>query len=108
MMPARAASPFGPQPMGFVIFETERTLDAICDGRTSLSPDASPRAFIAYRGTYRPTGLVTRGDSASKPELIVDQVRHIRFESPTRIVATLVSGLPNHSSRLETVWERVG
>ena len=42
--------------MGFVIFETERTLDAICDGRTSLSPDASPRAFIAYRGTYRPTG----------------------------------------------------
>ena len=51
--------------MGFVIFETERTLGAICDGRTSLSPDASPRAFIAYRGTYRFDGakLVTCADN---------------------------------------------
>ena len=54
--------------MGFVIFVTERTLGAICDGRTSLSPNASPRAFIAYRGTYRFDGakLVTRADKRVK------------------------------------------
>ena len=102
--------PFGPQPMGFVIFETERTLGAICDGRTSRSPDPSSRGFIAYCGTYSFDGavLVTHADGASEPELIVDQVRNIRFESPTRMVATPVSDLPNQSSRLETVWERVG
>ena len=96
--------------MGFVIFETERMLGAICDGRTSGSADPSSRAFIANCGTYSFDGaeLVTHADGASQPELIVDQVRNVRFESPTRMVLTPVAGLRNQSSGLETVWERVG
>ena len=102
--------PFGPQPMGFVIFETERA------GRHLRRPDlAVARSLIArvHRQLAAPISfdgavLVTHADGASEPELIVDQVRNIRFESPTRMVATPVSDLPNQSSRLETVWERVG
>ena len=79
--------------MGFVIFETERTLGAICDGRTSRSSDPSSRGFIAYCGTYSFDGavLVTHADSASEQELIVDQVRNIRFSKARRaMVATPV------------------
>jgi hypothetical protein len=61
----------------------------VADGRASLPPDAPPRFFIAYTGTYRFDGvdLATRTDDASKPEFMVEQARRIRFESPSRLVA---------------------
>jgi hypothetical protein len=36
-----------------VIFESERMVVAIVDGRTSLPLDAPPRLFVACTGTYR-------------------------------------------------------
>jgi hypothetical protein len=36
-----------------VIFEAERMVVAIVDGRTSLPLDAPPRFFVAYTATYR-------------------------------------------------------
>lgn len=105
----RKLLPLGPQPSGFAIFEAERMLAALADARASLPPDAPPRFFVAYTGTYRFDGveLVTRADDASKPELVVDQVRRIRFEGENRLVAVPVSGLPGQSGT-EVVWERVG
>jgi hypothetical protein len=105
----RKLLPIGPKPKGFVIFEAERMLVAVVDARASLPPDAPPRFFVAYTGTYRFDGVepVTRADDASKPELIVDQVRRIRFEGDNRFVAVPVSGLPGQSGT-ELVWERVG
>jgi len=81
----------------------------VADGRVSLPPDAPPRLFVAYAGAYRFDGevLVTRADDASKPQLIVEQVRRMRFESPTRLVAIPISGVPGRSG-MELVWERIG
>src|SRR5690242_14192876 len=93
-------SPLGPHLIGTVAFEVERMVEIVADGRVSLPPDAPPRLFIAYTGAYRFDGetLVTRADDASRPELIVEQVRRIRFESPNRIVAIPVSGVPGGGS----------
>src|SRR5262245_30119974 len=100
--------PFGPRPIGFAIFEAERMLVAISDGTVAQQPNAPPRVFIAYTGTYRFDGreLVTVPEDASRPELIVEQVRHLRFESSTRMVAVPVSGLPAQHG-IEIAWERV-
>jgi hypothetical protein len=101
--------PLGPHLIGTVTFDAERMAVVVADGRLSLPPDASPRLFVAYTGTYRFDGeiLVTRADDASKPELIVEQVRRVRFESPTRLVAIPVSGVPGRSGT-ELLWERIG
>jgi hypothetical protein len=100
--------PFGPPLLGTVTFEAERMAVVVADGRVSLPPDAPPRLFVAYTGAYRFDGemLVTHTDDASKPELIVEQVRRIRFESPTRVVAIPVSGIPGGSG-IELTWERL-
>jgi hypothetical protein len=100
--------PLGPHPIGFVTFEAERMIGAIGDGRTSLPPGAPPRFFVAYTGFYRFDGaeLVTHVDDASRPELLVDQVRRLRFESETRMVAVPVSGMPAQKG-IEVVWERI-
>jgi hypothetical protein len=101
--------PWGPHPIGFAILEAERMLVAIVDGRTELPPSSPPRLFVSYTGAYRFDGveLVTSPDDASRPEHMVQQVRHLRFESDTRMVAVLISGLPEQRGT-EVVWERVG
>ena len=100
--------PLGPHPIGSVTFDAERMIGAIGDGRNSLPPGAPPRFFVAYTGFYRFDGveLVTRVDDASNPHLMVDQVRHLRFESETRMVAIPVSGMPDQQG-IEVVWERI-
>lgn len=105
----RKLLPLGPQPIGFVIFEADRMLAAVVDGSASLPPNAPPRIFVAYTGPYRFDGseLITRADDASRPELIADQVRRIRFEGEARMVAIPVSGVPGQQG-IEVVWERVG
>jgi hypothetical protein len=84
-------SPFGPQPMGVAIFDAERMMVMGGDGRTALS-SVLKRVFVAYCGNYTFDGtkLVTRADSASGPELIEDQVRHIQFDGPRRMTACRV------------------
>ena len=105
----RKLQPLGPHPIGIAIFEVERMLGAITDARPSMPPDSPSRFFLAYTGTYSFDGveLVTRVDDASRPELVVDQIRRIRFESPTRLVAIPVSGVSGQGGT-EIVWERIG
>jgi hypothetical protein len=102
-------SPFGPTPMGVAIFDAERGMAMGCDSRTTLPPEAK-RAFVAYCGRYTFDGikLVTHADGASSPELLEDQVRHIRFDGSRRMTAVPVSRLFGRSGGVELVWERVG
>ena len=102
-------SPFGPQPMGVAIFDAERGMAMGCDSRTTLPLEAK-RAFVAYCGryTFDGTKLVTHADGASSPELLEDQVRHIRFDGSRRMTAVPVSRLFGRSGGVELVWERIG
>ena len=102
--------PLGKHPMGFIMFETERILVAVVDGGLSPPANVSSRAFIAYSGKYRFDGaeFVTDVDSASGPGLAGRQIRHLRFESPTRMVVTPQNKILGRDAGLKLVWERVG
>ena len=101
-------SPLGPNPMGVATFGAERGMAMAGDGRAALPPEAKP-AFAAYCGryTFDGTKLVTRVDGASSPDMMEDQVRHIRFDGPRRMIVVPVSRLFGRGSGLEMVWERV-
>src|SRR5215204_5698838 len=75
-------SPLGPEPMGIIMYEANRVMVVVCDGRQTIPPGAGQRVFISYAGTFDFNGdeLVTRVDGASSPEGFADQVRRIRFE----------------------------
>jgi hypothetical protein len=100
--------PLGPQPMGLAMFDAERMVGIIGDARTSLPTEAAARFFVAYTGTYQFDGevLVTKADDASRPELIVEQVRRVRFDGPNRFTAIPVSGIPGYSG-VNVVWDRL-
>ena len=101
------SSPLGPHPMGVVIIDADRIMAMVSDARTALPPEVK-RAFAAYCGryTFDGTKLVARVDGASSPEMAEDQVRHIRFEGPGRMIVCPASRLFGRSSGLELVWER--
>ena len=103
-------SPLGPEPMGGLFVEVERIMVIVGDGRITLPPDAPKRAFVAYSGpyTFDGTRYVCYPDSASSPELLADQIRAARFESPTRVVVHPLSRLLDRGAGLEFVFERVG
>ena len=101
--------PFGPQPMGIAVFDDERMIVTVADGRTSLPAGAPPRAFVSYCGNYEFDGtkLVTHADGASNPAMLKDQVRHIEFESRDRMVAAPIFGLVGQNAGLRLAWARV-
>ena len=100
-------SPLGPHPMGVAIIDAERMMAMASDGRTELPPETK-RAFAAYCGqyTFDGTKLVTRVDGASSPDMMEDQVRHIRFEGGRRMIVVPASRLFDRGSGLELVWDR--
>src|SRR6516164_11068485 len=83
--------------------EAERIMVIAGDGRTTLPPDGPKRAFVAYSGPYTLDGTryVCHVDSGSSPEMFIDQIRHVRFESPTRIVVHPLSRLLDRAAGLE-------
>ena len=105
-----APSPLGPAPMGLVLFEAERMIGVVADGRSAMPPDSPQRAYLSYAGSYRFDGetLVTRVDGASSPDGFADQVRRITFKGPNRIVVVPLSRVLDRSSGLELVWDRIG
>jgi Lipocalin-like domain len=100
-------SPLGPHPMGVGIIDAERIMVVGGDGCTALPPEAK-RTFVAYCGryTFDGTKLVTRVDGASSPEMMEDQIRHIRFDGSRRMIAVPISRLFGRGGGLELVWER--
>jgi hypothetical protein len=103
-------SPLGPEPMGVATFGAERAIVSAGDGRVTLPPEVSKRVFAAYCGryTFDGTKYVCQVDGASSPDMFVDQVRHVRFDGPTRMTVIPVSRLFGQSGGLEMLWERVG
>ncbi|WP_233808338.1 lipocalin-like domain-containing protein [Paraburkholderia sp. HP33-1] len=100
--------PLGKCPMGVVMFEAERMIVAVIDGSSSLPTDIQ-RVFAAYSGRYSFDGmeLVTSVDGASDPDLVQQQIRHIHFESPTRIAITPKNRVIGRDAGLKFVWERI-
>jgi hypothetical protein len=96
--------------MGGLFVEAERIMVIVGDGRVTLPPEAAKRAFLAYSGpyTFDGTRYVCHPDGASSPELLVDQIRRARFESPTRMVVHPLPRLLDRGAGLEFVFERVG
>jgi hypothetical protein len=88
-------SPLGPEAMGVLRIEAERIMVIAGDGRITLPPDATERAFVAYIGPHTFDGIkyVCHIDSASSPVMFVGQTRGIRFENPTRMVVHPLSPL---------------
>jgi hypothetical protein len=102
--------PFGPCPMGIAMIDAERMIVAVSDGRHSLPPDVQSRAFIAFTGKYHFDGtmFVTTVDGASSPDVAKEQIRHIRFESPTRMCITPKNTVLGQTAGLKVIWERFG
>jgi len=102
--------PYGPKPMGLVIFEADgRMMTVLCDGRPTLPPD-EPRQYMSYAGNYRFDGstLVTRVDASSDASRVGgEQVRQVRFEGAQLLLnppRRLWGGTMQHQ---ELTWERV-
>jgi hypothetical protein len=102
--------PYGPIPMGLVVFAADgRMMAVLCDGRASLPPGVQ-RQFMSYAGNYAFDGttLTTRVDASSDASRIGgDQVRSVRFEDGHMVLAPprrLYAGVMQHQ---ELVWERV-
>jgi lipocalin-like protein len=76
--------PYGPNPMGIVVFGANgRMMAVLCDGRTSMPDDEPLREYMSYCGNYRFDGstLVARVDASSDPNRVGgDQVRRVHFE----------------------------
>lgn len=98
-----------PRPLGITMFGDERILAAVTDTRSAQSPDAPAVVFFSYTGTYRWDGttLSTVADAASKPDMLTEHVRDMRFEGPARLVVTPKTSLLGRAAGLTFVWERV-
>jgi lipocalin-like protein len=102
-------APYGPKAMGLVTFQADgRMMAVLCDGRAALNGE--PRQFMSYAGNYTFDGttLSTRVDASSDASRIGgDQMRTVRFENGTMVLAPprrLYAGLMQHQ---ELTWERV-
>ena len=103
--------PYGPIPMGLVVFQADgRMMAVLCDGRNAL-PASESRQFMSYAGNYTFDGttLSTRVDGSSDASRVGgDQVRSVRFANGQMTLAPprrLYAGIMQHQ---ELVWERVG
>jgi len=102
--------PYGPIPMGLVVFAADgRMMAVLCDGRPALPP-GEPRQFMSYAGNYSFDGttLSTRVDASSDASRIGgDQVRSVRFENGDLVLAPprrLYAGIMQHQ---QLVWQRL-
>lgn len=80
--------PYGPTPIGRIVFERGRMLCVVCDGRADLPPGAS-RAYTSYGGhfTLSDTRLVIRVDVASQPARIgKNEVREVAFSDNLLVI----------------------
>jgi Lipocalin-like domain len=76
--------PYGPAPMGVVMFSADgRMVAVLCDARAQLPDSEEEREYSSYCGNYTFDGttLVTRVDAAAdRSRLGGDQVRRVRFD----------------------------
>jgi hypothetical protein len=102
--------PYGPQPMGIVVFSADgRMVAVLCDSRAVL-PDGEPeREYSSYCGAYTFDGttLVTRVDASSDPARIgTDQLRRVRFDAQRLVLMPPPRPWPGVTQHRELFWER--
>ncbi len=98
-----------PCPLGITMFGDERILAAVTDTRPAQPAGAQARVFFSYTGTYRWDGttLTTVADAASRPDMLTEHVRDMRFEDPTHLLVTPRTSLLGRATGLTFVWARV-
>jgi hypothetical protein len=105
-------SPYGPKPMGVVVFGADgRMMAVLCDGRPSMPDDEPFREYMSYCGNYRFDGstLVTRVDASSDPSRVGgDQVRHARFEDGRLVLMPPPRPWRGETQHREMFFERIG
>jgi hypothetical protein len=82
--------PYGPVPMGVVVFSANgRMVAVLCDARPQLPDGEVDREYSSYCGNYTFDGttLVTRVDAAAdRSRLGGDQVRRVRFDGELMVL----------------------
>jgi hypothetical protein len=82
--------PYGPVPMGVVVFSADgRMVAVLCDARPQLPDGEDDREYSSYCGNYTFDGttLVTRVDAAAdRSRLGGDQVRRVRFDGELMVL----------------------
>jgi hypothetical protein len=103
--------PYGPNPMGVVVFSAERRMIAVlCDSRAALPENEQEREYNSYCGTYTFDGttLVTRVDAASEVARIGgDQVRKVRFEANRMVLMPPPRAWRGVTQHRELFWEKI-
>jgi hypothetical protein len=106
------APPYGPQPMGVVVFSPDRRMIAVlCDSRADLPAGETEREYNSYCGACRFDGatLVTRVDACSDPARMgSDQVRRVRFEGDRLVLMPPPRPWRGMTQHRELFWEKVG
>jgi hypothetical protein len=104
-------SPYGPNPMALVEFQSNgRIIAVLCDGRPKLPQDEIEREYNSYCGNYTFDGesLITRGDAASDlRRLGGDEVRRVRFEGDWLVLLPPPRPWKGMTQHRELVWERI-
>ena len=104
--------PYGPQPMGVVVFSADRRMAAVlCDTRATLPPGESVREYTSYCGVYTFDGetLVTRVDACSDPARMgSDQVRKVRFDGDRLVLVPPPRPWQGVTQHRELSWKKVG
>ncbi|HEX9462086.1 MAG TPA: lipocalin-like domain-containing protein [Alphaproteobacteria bacterium] len=105
-------APYGPNPMGVVMFSADRRMMAVlCDGRAVLPEGEPQREYMSYCGNYTFDGttLVTRVDASSDPSRVGgDQVRQVRFDGDRLVLMPPPRPWRGQMQHRELFWERVG
>jgi hypothetical protein len=96
-------------PLGVTMFSDDRMLAAVTETQSAPTEGAAAPVFFSYTGTYQWDGttLSTVADAASKPEMLTEHVRDMRFESPNRLIVTPKTSLLGRAAGLTFVWDRV-
>ena len=102
------APPYGPIPMGRLIFNPDgRMMAVVCDGRTSI-PDGQKRGYASYCGNFELSGnlLTTHVDAAALTERVGgQQIRRLEFRDKLLV---MIPPRRTNGEQRELFWKMDG
>jgi len=104
-------SPYGPEPMGLLKFNTQgRMMAVLSDGRAVLPEGQSGREYVSYCGQYCFDGktLRTAVDGTSDAGRIGGvQVRRVEFRGEMMVLFPPPRALGDVNQHRELIWEKI-